>query len=87
MQDNSFDPDLLKQAAAAISESLTSGGAAKKKNKRNEEDTEKRLLMFLLLGVICGHYVFTPGTLSLKGFLQVKAQLMKKCLFPQSIRV
>ena len=43
MQDNSFDPDLLKQAAAAISESLTSGAAEKEKNKRDEEDIKKKI--------------------------------------------
>ena len=56
MQDNSFDPDLLKQAAAAISESLTSGAAEKEKNKRNEEDIKKKIThvptVMILVGIM-----------------------------------
>lgn len=64
MQDNSFDPDLLKQAAAAISESLTSGAAEKEKNKRDEEDIKKKITHVPTVRCdSCGHHVFTPGTL------------------------
>ena len=43
MDNEAFDPELLKKAAAAISESLTSNAAEREKTKRDDEDIKKKI--------------------------------------------
>jgi DNA-directed RNA polymerase subunit N (RpoN/RPB10) len=64
MDNEAFDPELLKKAAAAISESLTSSAAEKEQAKRSDEDIKKKITHVPTVRCdSCGHFVFKPGTL------------------------
>ena len=65
MQDHGgFDPDMLKEAASAISKSLTADAAEKEKERRDSEEIKKQITHTPTVRCdACQHYIFKPGTL------------------------
>lgn len=85
MQNDSFDPDLLKKAAAAISESLTANAADKEKSKRDDEEIKKKITHVATVKCdACAHHVFNPGVI-FKRFKAAESPTGEEMLVPVEV--